>query len=82
MAEIQEFAATGETVTATMTLPLSACGEHFGPPLSIGFYSGSTEIWIEGEMGRQNIPAEHLNAVIKQLRRAAKLAAENTKEGT
>jgi hypothetical protein len=82
MAEIQEFAVGAEVVTATMTLPLSVSGEHFGPPLTIGFYSGNTEIWIAGEMGRQNIPVEHLNAIIKQLRRAAKLAAENAKERT
>ena len=81
MANVQEFAFEMEAVTATMTLPLATC-EHFGPPLTIGFYPGSTEIWVEGEMGRQNIPAQHLNAVIKQLRRAAKLAAENTKEET
>ncbi|TFL14171.1 hypothetical protein CSC67_08440 [Pusillimonas caeni] len=81
MAEIQEFAVAAEVVTATMTLPLST-GEHFGPPFTIGFYPGQAEIWIEGEHGRQNIPAEHLNQIIKQLRRAAKLAAENTKDDT
>jgi len=78
MAEIQEFAVAAETVTATMTLPL-ATGEHFGPPFTIGFYPGQTEIWVESEHGRQNIPVEHLNQVIKQLRRAAKLATENAK---
>jgi hypothetical protein len=79
MANVQEFTVGGEVVTATMTLPL-LCDEHYGPPLTIGIYPGQPEIWIEGEMGRQNIPVEHLNAVIKQLRRAAKIAAENAKE--
>lgn len=74
-AEVQEFTVAAEAVTASMTLPL-ACGEHFGPPLTIGIYPGQSEIWIEGEMGRQNIPLEHLPAVIKQLRRAAQIAAE------
>jgi len=81
MANVQEFNATGEVVTATMTLP-QECEEHYGPPLTIGFYPDTTEIWIEGDCGRQNIPAKHLNAVIKQLRRAAKLAAEHAKERT
>lgn len=79
MINIQEFAVASEAVTATMTLPLT-CGEHYGPPLTIGFYPGQTEIWIEGEHGRQNIPAEHLNTFVKQLRRAAKIAAENAGE--
>jgi hypothetical protein len=80
MAEIKEFVVGAEMVTATMTLPDVWQQAHYGPPLTIGIYPGSTEIWIEGEIGRQNIPAEHLNAVIKQLRRAAKIAAENAKE--
>lgn len=75
--EVQEFALGVECVTACMTLPLTG-GEHFGAPLTIGFYPGSSEIWIEGECGRQNIPLEHLNAVFRQLRRAAKLAAEHS----
>jgi len=77
MAELQEFADAGEIVTAAMTLPLEL-GEHFGPPLTIGFYPGSAEIWIEGGCGRQNTPVAHLKAVIQQLRRAAKLAAEHS----
>ncbi len=76
MPETQEFVCGPEAVTATMTLPLSS-GEHYGPPLTIGFYPGQQEIWIEGEHGRQNIPVEHLPGVIKQLRRAATLAAEH-----
>lgn len=76
MANVQEFSPTAETVTATMTLPAES-GEHFGPPLSIGFYPGLSEIWIEGDCGHQCIPLQHLPDVIKQLRRAAKIAAEN-----
>ena len=75
MPEIQEFAYGPEAVTATMTLPLNG-GEHYGPPLTIGFYPRQQEFWIEGEHGRQNIPVEHLPGVIKQLRRAAALATE------
>lgn len=75
--DVQEFTVGTEAVTASMTLSL-ACGEHFGPPLTIGIYPGQPEIWIEGEMGRQNIPLEHLPALIKQLRRAAQIAVEHT----
>lgn len=81
MANVQEFAVATEIVTSTMTLPL-VCGEHYGPPLTIGFYPGRAEIWIEGDCGRQNIPIEHLPAVMKQLRRAAALAKEHSKEPT
>lgn len=77
MAEIQEFSHHGEVVTATMTLPMES-GEHYGAPLTIGYYPNAAEIWIRGEHGTQNIPIEHLPDVIKQLRRAAKLAVEET----
>ncbi len=76
MHNVQEFVCGLEAVTATMTLPLSS-GEHYGPPLTIGIYPGQHEIWIEGEHGRQGIPVEHLPGVIRQLRRAATLAAEH-----
>lgn len=81
MANVQEFIAGGEIVTASMTLPLESNEEHYGPPLTIGFYPGQREIWIECEGGRQNIPLQHLQDVIKQLRRAAKLAAEHSEDG-
>lgn len=76
MAEIQEFGVVGETVTATMTLP-TGTGEHFGPPLSVGFYPGQSEVWLQIGQERQSIPLPHLPAVIKQLRRAAAAAKEN-----
>lgn len=73
MSTTTEFT-SGEIVTATMTLPLFANGEHFGKPLSFGYYNESDEIWIDGDHGRQNIPAQHVEAVIRQLRRACRLA--------
>lgn len=76
MPNVQEFVCGPEAVTATMTMPLGS-GEHYGAPLTIGFYPGQQEIWIEGEHGRQNIPVEHLPGVIKQLRRAAAMAQEH-----
>lgn len=78
MTEIQEFACGSEAVTATMNLPMPPGDEHYGPPLTIGFYPGQAEIWIEGGCGRLNIPVAHLKAVIQQLRRAAKLAAAHS----
>lgn len=81
MAEVQEFAVATEAVTATMTLPLGT-GEHFGRPLTIGFYPGQAEIWIEGDCHRQNIGVEHLPQVIKQLRRAALLAKQHAEDPT
>ncbi|MBV7482479.1 hypothetical protein [Bordetella sp. BOR01] len=78
MSEIQEFACGAESVTATMNLPMPPGDEHYGPPLTIGFYPGVAEVWIEGPCGRQNIPVAHLKAVIQQLRRAAKLAVEHS----
>jgi len=77
MTNVLEFSIGTECVTASMTLPM-ACGEHYGPPLTIGIYPGQPEIWIEGEMGRQNIPVQHVPAVIRQLRRAAKIAAAHS----
>jgi hypothetical protein len=73
---VQEFAPGSEVCTSTMTMPLSS-GEHFGPPVSIGYYPEScNEIWIDGECGRLNIQLDSLNAFIKQLRRAAIIARE------
>ncbi|MDB5777547.1 MAG: hypothetical protein JWP38_3680 [Herbaspirillum sp.] len=76
MNNVQEFSVAIEQVTATMTLPISG-GEHFGPPLTIGIYPGGSEIWIECEVGRINIPSEHVNAFIKQIRRAAKISKDS-----
>lgn len=77
---IQEFAHSLEHCTATMTMPMDS-GEHYGPPLSVGYYDGNnTEIWIEGEGGRISIQLTHLKPFIKQLRRAADMAAEEKVE--
>lgn len=64
----------GQAVTCAMTLPISPDGEHFGPPLVIGYYPGSPEIWIDAGK-RTNIPLAQLEGLIRQLRRAGKAAA-------
>lgn len=80
MAEIKEFTdPTIEVVTAAMTLPL-ATEESYGPPVVIGYYPGADEVWIESEGGRLQIEGRHLNAFIKQLRRARTLALERVSD--
>jgi hypothetical protein len=71
-----EFSAATDAVTATMTMPLET-GEHFGSPVSIGYYPGNNgEIWIEYEGARLNIQRSALKDFIKQLKRADLIAAE------
>ncbi|MNL78663.1 hypothetical protein D3C87_2051080 [compost metagenome] len=75
MTTLQEFWPQTDVVTASMTMPMGT-GEHFGPPVTIGYYPGEREIWIRSEAGVLNVQPEHLGSFIKQLRRAAKLASE------
>lgn len=66
----------GEVVTATMTMPIET-GEHFGSPVTIGYYKGDNgEIWIEFEGVRLNIQRSCLKEFIKQLKRADTIVAE------
>lgn len=77
MKPFTEFAPGSEVVTAVMNLPLEN-GEHFGSPVSIGYYpTDNSEIWIEFEGTRLNIQRGHLKDFIKQLRRADNIVAEN-----
>jgi hypothetical protein len=76
MMNTTEFSVITEAVTASMTMPLES-GEHFGGPISIGYYPGNnSEIWIEFEDARLNIQRASLKDFIKQLRRADSIAAE------
>lgn len=45
-------------------------------PISIGYHEGTYEVFIECEAQRVSLPGEHFNAIIKQLRRANRLALE------
>ena len=72
--EITTFDAL-EVVTATIHATMET-GESFMGPIHIGIYTGSNDVWLEQEGKRVQFSAEHLNAVIKQLRIAAKRAQE------
>ena len=61
------------------TAVISLEHEHFSAvlgPISIGYYDGTDEVFMECEGERVSLPAEHFNAIIKQLRRASRLARE------
>ena len=45
-------------------------------PISIGYYEDTDEVFMECEGRRISLPAEHFNAIIKQLRRANRMAIE------
>lgn len=68
---------TFETVTAVIHQDLPT-GEAVTEPIVIGHYGpgGSGEVWVECEGKRFGIPQAHAADLIKQLRRAFKIAAE------
>lgn len=68
----------GETCTATIHQQGDE-GESYAAPLHIGFYAEGDEIWIDQDNARIQFTGKHLDALIKQLRRAKKLAAEALK---
>jgi hypothetical protein len=71
---VDEFAPASERVTAVITQQ-NGTDESYGGPLTIGYYpKGGGEIWLECEGGRVNIQAEHFRDVMRQLRRANKIA--------
>ena len=45
-------------------------------PISIGYHEGTDEVFMECEDRRVWLPGEHFNAIIKQLRRANRMALE------
>lgn len=73
---VEEFAPSGERVTAVITQDIGT-GESYGGPLTVGYYpDGGGEVWLECEGSRLNISAAHFQAVMRQLRRAHKIANE------
>lgn len=70
-----EVAAATETITAVMDVRLKT-GESYSGPLIVGYYANEAELWIEREGQRINVPVDALAPLIKQLRRAEKLARE------
>ena len=78
MSNVTEFAVNYEVCTATINLEMPN-GEAVSGPLHIGFYPNEDdddEIWIEQEGQRVQFSVRHFDAVIKQLKRANKLAKE------
>lgn len=73
--ELTEFVVT-EVVTATIHMNTAPGCEAYQGPLHIGYYKDQSEIWIDSEGQRTNIPAHLINTVIKQLKRAKAIAAE------
>ena len=66
----------GETnCTAVISLEQNGFQASVGP-ISIGYYEGTDEVFMECEGQRVPLPAEHFNAIIKQLRRANRMAIE------
>ena len=76
---VTEFAPRGETVTATLDVQL-VTGERVNGPVLVGFYpdagDGNIELWIEQEGRRVQFQESALPALVKQLRRTAKIAQE------
>lgn len=75
---VTEIAPSVETVTATLDVQMFT-GERFTGPSIIGFYprgGDDPELWIEQEGCRVQFPSSALPALVKQLRRAEKIAKE------
>lgn len=79
-AAVSEFVPRAEAVTAQIDVRLST-GESFTGPIAVGYYSQHddiTELWIEQDGRRVQFPADVLQAVVKQMRRAAQIAKEDS----
>ena len=74
-ATVTEFSHASEAVTAHVLICLNT-GESVTDPILIGFCpDDDPELWIEQD-GRVQFPASALAEIIKQLRRAARLAKD------
>jgi len=69
----------GEVVTATLDVQVTT-GERQTGPILVGFYPNSgdddPELWLEQDGRRVQFPCSALPAMVKQLRRAEKIARE------
>lgn len=77
---VREYTAP-EPITAVIHLELPT-GEAYWEPIVIGHYgaAGAGEIWIEHEGKRIGIPKDHAASIMKQLRRAMKIADEASED--
>lgn len=75
-----EFDSESETVTAVLTSHMES-GENYEGAIVIGIYpENKAEVWIEAHGERTNIQCEDVDAFCKQLKRAKKLALEQSDE--
>lgn len=74
---VTEFATATESVTAMFDIRFHT-GEGYMGPMIVGFCQddADAELWIEKEGQRVQFPSYALPALVKQLRRAAKIAQE------
>jgi len=76
---VAEIAVAAEVVTATLDVQ-QLTGERLTGPTIVGLYpdanSDDPELWIEQEGRRVQFPCSALPALVKQLRRAEKIARE------
>lgn len=79
MTPVAEFTPGLEAVTATVHMSQDPGMEAYQGALNIGYYTGSSEIFLECEGGRISIPAHLVKPIIAQIRRAAKIALEQNK---
>lgn len=81
-ATVTEFVPRAEAVTAQIDVR-HVTGESFTGPIAVGYYcqdKDNTELWIEQEGRRVQFPVEVLQAVVKQMRRAAQIAKEDSND--
>ena len=76
---VTEFAPADEIVVATIDVRCMT-GESFMGPTIVGLYRESgnpnPDLWVEQEGRRVQLPISCLPALVKQLRRAEKIARE------
>ena len=72
-----EFMPSAEHCTAVITSHLDS-GENFDGAIAIGYYPGSTEIWMQAQGVRVNIQSADVDVFCKQLKRAAKIAKDQS----
>lgn len=71
-----QFEIDAEVCTATMTSHLES-GENFDGPISVGFYPGTSELWVQHDGHTINIQAKDVDQFCRELKRAKKLAMEH-----
>lgn len=78
---VTEFAPADEIVVATIDVRC-VTGESFMGPTIVGCYrdpgNPDTDLWLEQEGRRVQLPVSCLPALVKQLRRAEKIARETS----